>query len=66
MYHEEEIIDGILCHRGTPGEEWEPYTPEALTIALTAERTQNKENLDGWMAADAKLREIRLVVERLT
>jgi len=43
MYHEEQVINGVLCWRGTPDGEWTQYTPEALTIALTAERTRAKE-----------------------
>lgn len=59
MYHEEEIIDGILCHRGAPDGDWVPYTLEALTIALTAERGQNEKHLTGWCKAAAKLEAIR-------
>lgn len=43
MYHEEQVINGVLCWRGTPDGEWTQYTIEALTIALTAERTRAKE-----------------------
>jgi len=38
MYHEEKVINGVLCWRGTPDGEWQQYTAEALTIALTSER----------------------------
>jgi hypothetical protein len=31
MYYDEEVINGILCHRGTPDGEWIPFTPEQLT-----------------------------------
>lgn len=31
MYYDEEVINGILCHRGTPNGEWIPFTPEQLT-----------------------------------
>ena len=41
MYHEEKVINGVLCWRGTPDGEWQKYTPEALTIALTSERARN-------------------------
>jgi hypothetical protein len=40
MYHEEKIIDGVLCNRGTPTGEWKPYTPEALTIMLNGARAR--------------------------
>lgn len=66
MYHEEQVIDGVLCHRGTPDGEWKPYTPRALTIALTAERTQNKKHLAAWLVADLKLAEIQDILHRKT
>lgn len=31
MYYEERVIDGILCHRGTPDGGWTPFTREELT-----------------------------------
>ena len=34
MYFEQKIIDGILCHRGTPDGDWVPYSPEDLTGML--------------------------------
>ena len=34
MYHEEKIINGILCWRGTPQGEWIAHTPEELTEKL--------------------------------
>ncbi|MHC4648889.1 MAG: hypothetical protein ACYTBJ_25835 [Planctomycetota bacterium] len=64
MYHEEKVIDGILCHRTTPDGYWIPYTLEAMTIALRAERTQNEKHRTLWLAADAKLLEIRAVLSR--
>ncbi len=62
MYHEEEIIDGILCHRGTPDGEWVPYTLEALTIALTAERGQRLKHLDAWLRDRNQLDAIRAIL----
>lgn len=47
MYHEEKVIDGVLCWRGTPDGKWTQYTAEALTIALTAERARAKDLEDG-------------------
>jgi len=35
MYHEEKIIDGILCWRSTPQGDWIAYTAEQLTEKLT-------------------------------
>lgn len=64
MYHEEQVIDGVLCHRGTPDGEWEPYTLKALTIALTAERAQNEKHRYLWTVADIKLREIQDILHR--
>jgi hypothetical protein len=34
MYFEQEIINGVLSHRGTPDSKWIPYTPEELTGLL--------------------------------
>lgn len=31
MYYDEEVVNGILCHRGTPNGKWIPFTPEQLT-----------------------------------
>ena len=36
MYHEERVIDGILCWRGTPDGEWIQFTPKALTEIIAA------------------------------
>lgn len=36
MYHEEKVIDGVLCWRGTPNAEFQPYTLLALTTAFIA------------------------------
>ena len=43
MYHEEKVINGVLCWRGTPDGEWAQYTLEAMTVALTSERARAKE-----------------------
>ena len=40
MYHEEKVIDGVLCWRGTPDGEWQQYTLEQLTaMYLTRKMT---------------------------
>lgn len=31
MYHEEKIINGVLCWRGTPAGKFVPYTKKQLT-----------------------------------
>ena len=64
MYHEEKIIDGVLCYRGLPDGEWEPYTLEALTIALTAERRLSKGYRSVGLDALTKLEEIRGISSR--
>lgn len=51
MYHEETVINGVLCWRGTPDGEWTQYTPEALTVALTSERARAA----NWQATASKL-----------
>ena len=63
MYYEEEIINGVLCHRGTPDDEWVPYTLEALTIALTAERIQSKSHRSVGLDALTKLEAIRGILD---
>lgn len=40
MYHEEKIIDGVLCWRGTPRGEFIQYTAEELTQKIVALREQ--------------------------
>jgi hypothetical protein len=39
MYHEEKIIDGKLCWRGTRDGEWTEYTAEQLTTMLEKLKT---------------------------
>lgn len=34
MYYDEGIINGILCHKGTPDGPWIPFTVEQLTERL--------------------------------
>lgn len=38
MYYEEEVINGRLCWRGLPGEEWKPFTQAELTTKLLETR----------------------------
>jgi len=38
MYHEEKIIDGVLCWRGTPDGEWTQKTAKQLTDMLIEAR----------------------------
>ena len=30
MYYDEQIIDGVLCHRGDPKGEWIPFTEKQV------------------------------------
>jgi len=34
MYYDEQVINGVLCHRGTPNGKWTPFTVEQLTARL--------------------------------
>lgn len=34
MYYDEQVINGVLCHRGTPNGKWIPFTVEQLTARL--------------------------------
>ena len=36
MYYDEQVINGVLCHRGLPDGEWIPFTAEQLTQRLVA------------------------------
>lgn len=31
MYYKEQIVDGVLCWKGTPDGEWTPMSPEKMT-----------------------------------
>ena len=37
MYHEEKVINGVLCWRSSPNGTWTQYTPEQLTKRITGE-----------------------------
>lgn len=54
MYHEEQIINGVLCHRSTPTGEWIPYTVEQLTTKyeqLNVRLIQTEQKLEKWQSA---------------
>ncbi len=34
MYYDEQVINGVLCHRGAPNGKWIPFTVEQLTARL--------------------------------
>ena len=38
MYHEEKVIDGILCWRGTPDGEWTKYSAKKLTEIIIKQK----------------------------
>jgi len=40
MFYEEQVINGVLCWRGTPNGEWTPKTPEQLTKLLVDARDE--------------------------
>lgn len=62
MYHEEKVINGVLCWRGTPDGEWTQYTSEALTIALTSERSRAKDMESGRIEYVHKIEAIKAVI----
>lgn len=39
MFHEEAVILGVLCWRGTPDGEWIEFTAHQLTRKLLEERS---------------------------
>ena len=62
MYHEEKVINGVLCWRGTPDGEWQQYTAEALTIALVSERERSKDLERLALKANEKFERVREAV----
>lgn len=62
MYHEEKVINGVLCWRGTPDGEWKQYTAEALTTALVAERSRSKDMEASALKACGKLEQVRAAI----
>ena len=42
MFHEEKIIDGVLCWRGTPDGKWIKKTAKQLTAMLIEARNTSK------------------------
>ncbi|MDH4186826.1 MAG: hypothetical protein OEV08_07505 [Nitrospira sp.] len=38
MYYEERIVDGVLCWRGAPDDQWTPCTPKEITARLLEAR----------------------------
>jgi hypothetical protein len=62
MYHEEKVINGVLCWRGTPDGEWKQYTAEALTIALTAERSRAKDLEALALKASSRIENVRAAI----
>jgi hypothetical protein len=64
MFYEEQVVNGILCHRDTPDGPWIPFTLEALTIAYTSLNRQLlicKADRDTYATT---LREVRRLLER--
>lgn len=43
MYHEEKIINGVLCYRTTPDSEFREYTKEQLTTIFIEMQRFEKE-----------------------
>lgn len=62
MYHEEKVIDGVLCWRGTPDGEWVQYSLESLTIALTSERSRSKDLEALAIKASDRLEKVRAAI----
>jgi hypothetical protein len=62
MYHEEKVINGVLCWRGTPDGEWQQYTAEALTVALTAERGRAKDLEALALKASSMIENVRVAI----
>jgi hypothetical protein len=64
MSYDEQVVNGVLCHRRTPDEPWIPFTLEALTIAYTAVNRQLlicRADLETYAET---LREVRRMLER--
>lgn len=43
MYYKEEIINGILCWKGTPNGEWHPVGERELTKRITELKAKDAE-----------------------
>jgi hypothetical protein len=69
MYHEEKMIDGVLCWRGDPDGEFTPYTAEQLSRKYEQEKEQTlclREIEDQLRAQLAKNEEVLRSAERLS
>ena len=43
MYYAEKVINGILCYKFNPDDEWKEFTAEKLTVRLLkAEQANNR------------------------
>lgn len=52
MYHEEKIINGKLCWRGTPNGEWIECSKEQLTSKLADSKKELYEKAPWWANPD--------------
>ena len=62
MYYEEAVINGVLHWRGSRDSEWKQYTAEALTIALTAERSRAKDLEALALKASVRIENVRAAI----
>jgi len=65
MYYEENVINGILCHRSTPDGEWEQFTVEALTTAFISTKSALKSAENTIINLNNAIDEIKLRLLRL-
>lgn len=59
MFHEEKVINGILCYRTSPLGDFVAYSIEALTTALIAERSRTKAIEASALRANETLERVR-------
>lgn len=63
MYYDEQVINGVLCHRGTPNGEWIPFTLESLTLSLVASRVQLNSREEKIAKLEACLDDLKKILE---
>ena len=64
-HYEEEVINGVLCWRNGKGYSWTPYTLEALTSALIAERSRANMLDEKCLAIRTALEKVREIYKDL-
>jgi len=59
-------VNGVLCHRETENDEWEPYSLEAMAIALTAMRNAYDNLKEEYGKTEKTMSSLRNVLDHKT